>query len=400
MDSDHTLPGDLSALAWVQEELRRTLDQAHKSLRRQLRDNEQRAGAEPDADPQAYTAVLQARTLVHQGVGALEMIGLPAPARFLRASEQAVMRLADRSVALDNKAIDAIEHASFALLDFLRRELAGKPLSALTLFPQYKTVLALAKADRVHPADLWEAEDRSDPVPSWDSGFAPLEPDQEVHAAIEAAMLKALRSGDNASLHRMSDLFAGLSSNAQGRTATLWQLASAFFEAQAVGALRSDLYTKRLVSRLLAQLRAVERGATDGPGRLLRDLRFFCAQSRSMPDSVAPRLAQVSRAMALAATDAPVDYEASLLGRYDPAIIPLARKRVASLKETWSALVSGDAPLGAAVPEQATLVAESVKQIYPHPPWRWRWRPRCCASMPRWTTSTSSGRKCRSAYSA
>ncbi|WP_374567868.1 Hpt domain-containing protein [Ideonella sp.] len=362
-DRDQTLPGDLSALAWVQEELRRTLDQAHKSLRRHLRDLEQRAGAEPEADAPP-TALLQARTLMHQGVGALEMIGLPAAARCLNASEQAVSRLIDRTVPLDNAAIEAIEHASFALLDFLRRELAGQPLSPLTLFPQYKAVLAMAKVDRIHPADLWEAEDRSEPVPSWDSGFAPLEPDQEVHAAIESAMLKALRSGDNASLHRMSDLFAGLSSSAQGRTATLWQLASAFYEAQAVGALKADLYTKRLVSRLLAQLRAVERGATDGPGRLLRDLRFFCAQARPVNTNVAPRLAQVRRSMALGNAE-PVNYDVSPLGRFDPAIIPLARKRVSALKETWSALVSGDTALGAAVPEQAALVAESVRQIYP-----------------------------------
>jgi chemosensory pili system protein ChpA (sensor histidine kinase/response regulator) len=363
-DRDQTVPGDLSALAWVQEELRRTLDQAHKSLRRHLRDVEQHAGLEPDGEPVVPTALLQARTLVHQGVGALEMIGLSAPARCLNATEQALSKLADRSVPLDNAAVEAIERNSFALLDFLRREIAGKPVSALTLFPQYRAVLAAAKIDRIHPADLWEAEDRSEPVPSWDSGFAPLEPDQEVHAAIERAMLKALRSGDNASLHRMSDLFAGLSSNAQGHTGMLWQLASAFFEAQAVGSLKSDLYTKRLVSRLLAQLRAVERGATDGPARLLRDLRFFCAQSRAVGPQVAPRLAQVRRAMALPDVE-PVNYDTSPLGRYDPALVPLARKRVAALKESWSSLVGGDTALGAAVPEQAALVAESVRQIYP-----------------------------------
>src|SRR6185436_2006829 len=199
-DRDSTLHGDLSALAWVQEELRRTLDQAHKSLRRHLREQEQRTGTEAEAEPQAATAVIQARTLVHQGVGALQMIGLPAPARVLSASEQALIKLADRAIPFDNAAIEAIERSSFALLDFLRRELANKPVSALTLFPQYKAVLALAKADRIHPADLWEAEDRSDPVPSWDSGFAPLEPDQEVHAEIARAMLKTLRSGDGASL--------------------------------------------------------------------------------------------------------------------------------------------------------------------------------------------------------
>ncbi|WP_374675929.1 Hpt domain-containing protein [Ideonella sp.] len=366
MDSnrDQPLAGDLSALAWVQDELRRTLDQAHKALRRHLRELEQRGAVEPDGEAVVPTAVLQARTLIHQGAGALHMIGLPAAARVLAASEQAVARLADRAAPFDEAAVQAVEQASFALLDYLRRALAGQPESPLTLFPQYQAVLAIAKAERIHPADLWEATEQAEPVPTWDSGFAPLEPDPQVHAAIESAMLKVLRHHDSASLQRMSDLFAGLSETAEGRAAALWQLASAFFEGQAVGALKPDLYTKRLVSRLLAQLRAVERGATDGPARLLRDLRFFCAQARPMAGEVAPRLAQVRAGMRLGDAE-PVDYTRSPLGRFDPALLPLARRRVAALKESWSALVAGDAALGAAVPEQGALVAESVRQLYP-----------------------------------
>jgi chemosensory pili system protein ChpA (sensor histidine kinase/response regulator) len=366
MDSnrDQPLAGDLSALAWVQDELRRTLDQAHKALRRHLRELEQRGAVEADAEAVVPTAVLQARTLIHQGAGALHMIGLPAAARVLSASEQAVARLAERAAPFDEAAVQAVEQASFALLDYLRRALAGQPESPLTLFPQYQAVLSIAKADRIHPADLWEATEQAEPVPTWDSGFAPLEPDPQVHAAIESAMLKVLRRHDSGSLQRMSDLFAGLSETAEGRTAALWQLASAFFEAQSLGALKPDLYTKRLISRLLAQLRAVERGATDGPARLLRDLRFFCAQARPLAGDVAPRLAQVRAGMRLGGAE-PVDYTRSPLGRFDPALLPLARRRVAALKESWSALVSGDAALGAAVPEQGALVAESVRQLYP-----------------------------------
>ena len=53
---------------------------------------------------------------------------------------------------------DTIEHASFALLDYLGRLLAGKPVSPLALFPQYRAVQELAGADRVHPADLWTGD--------------------------------------------------------------------------------------------------------------------------------------------------------------------------------------------------------------------------------------------------
>ena len=51
--------------------------------------------------------------------------------------------------------VDDIEHASFALLDYLARMLAGKTVSSLSLFPQYRAVQEAAGAERVHPADLW-----------------------------------------------------------------------------------------------------------------------------------------------------------------------------------------------------------------------------------------------------
>ncbi|MGL6111094.1 MAG: hypothetical protein ACRC2B_13450, partial [Rubrivivax sp.] len=81
---------DLSTLAWVHDELRRSLELAHKSLRRYLKEADARSGSDVDAvDPSVLRA---ARAHLHQGVGALEMIGMPGPARVLRASESAVQR--------------------------------------------------------------------------------------------------------------------------------------------------------------------------------------------------------------------------------------------------------------------------------------------------------------------
>ena len=111
----HEPSDDLSALAWVQEELRRALEGAHKALRRHLKESEAAHGADVDAvDP----AVLRgARAHLHQGVGALELVGLPAAATVLRASEAAVQRFAARPHRLDVAAITIIERASFALLE-------------------------------------------------------------------------------------------------------------------------------------------------------------------------------------------------------------------------------------------------------------------------------------------
>ena len=78
----------------------------------------------------------------------------------------------------------ADEAASFALLDFLARLLAGKPVSALAMFPQYRGVQEAAGAERIHPADLWStdwrwreiASDTSVPPPGVRVVALPLKP--------------------------------------------------------------------------------------------------------------------------------------------------------------------------------------------------------------------------------
>ena len=86
--SDDATVDDLSTLAWVHDELRRSLESAHKSLRRYLKEAEAVSGSDVDAvDPAVLRA---ARAQLHQGVGALEMIGLPgAGARAARQRRRA-----------------------------------------------------------------------------------------------------------------------------------------------------------------------------------------------------------------------------------------------------------------------------------------------------------------------
>ena len=87
---DSEFAPDLSPLAWVQEELRRSLDSVHKSLRRVLRDGDARQsvlsvlggeGSTTSSQP-LQTAVGQ----LHQVAGVLALIGLPAGALILRAA--------------------------------------------------------------------------------------------------------------------------------------------------------------------------------------------------------------------------------------------------------------------------------------------------------------------------
>lgn len=369
MDSHATMidpmgeSNDLSALAWVHEELRKSLENAHKALRRFVKESESGSGSDVDAvDP----AVLRtARQQIHQGVGALELVGLPAVAAVLRATEAAVQRFVAKPGKLSNNDVDVIEQTSFAVLDYLARLLAGKPMSPVALFPRYQAVQALAGAERVHPADLWSVDWRWRELPA-EAGVAPLTADADTRTTLEQQLLGLMKSGNKKSAAKMSDICAGLAAGATAMpAATLWKLAGAFFESLAQGLLKGDLYVKRVASRLLAQYRSFERGENEVSERLAQDLLFFCAQSDSPgAGKNTPRLFAARQAYGLAQHE-PTDYETNRLGRFDPAMIAQARKRVSSAKEAWSAVAGGEMHRMSGLTEQFSLVGDSVRRLYP-----------------------------------
>ncbi len=357
---------DLSALAWVQGELRRSLEMAHKALRRYLKEADGASGGDLDAvDP---SLLRHARTHLHQGVGALELVGLPAVADVLRASERAVQRLISKPGLVDLAAIDVVERVSFALLDFLTRLLARKAVSPVMLFPQYRAALALAGADRVHPADLWKLDWQWLELPP-DTSARPRDADDDARSDMETEVLALMREPGEAALRRMSGLCADLGAGARvhdrPQLGALWQLAAAVFEAQASGLLGTDVFSKRMASRLLAQLRSSVRGQAEPSDRLAQDLLFFCSHAQAPTAAqVAPRLEAVRSTWRL--QDHPVvDYDTARLGRFDPAHLALARKRVAAAKDSWSAVAGGEKHRLAGMTEQFALVSESLQRLFP-----------------------------------
>ena len=85
-DLGESVESDLGPLAWVLDELRKSLEGATKAIRRFVRDAEKArsTGLESLDTAQLSTA----RQQLHQAVGALEMVGQVAPAKILRAMER------------------------------------------------------------------------------------------------------------------------------------------------------------------------------------------------------------------------------------------------------------------------------------------------------------------------
>ncbi len=353
---------DLGPLAWVLDELRKSLDGSAKALKRFVRDAELARGSDLAALDASQLRI--ARQQLHQAVGALEMVGLGAPALVLRAMEAAVQRFIQRPEQCSQDAAAKVELASFALTEYLEGVLADKPVSAVSLFPQYRDVQGLVGADRIHPADLWIFELRwIEPV--MDLPVNARAYDDASRQLLDQLVLKIMRTGDAQAAQSFRDMCLGFAkAQPGGEPRVFWKIAAGYFDALAQGLLRVDIYVKRAASRILLQYASFAKGGTNASDRLAQDLLFFCAQAAVNPGSAAPVLSAVRASYGLDRFK-PVDYEAVQFGRFDPALLAQARKRIVSAKETWSSLTAGDLGKFKTLADQFSLVTDSLVKLHP-----------------------------------
>lgn len=353
---------DLGPLAWVLDELRKSLDGATKALRRFVRDAELARGSNL-ADLDASQLRI-ARQQLHQAVGALEMVGMAAPAKVLRAMEALAQRFVQRPELCSDDAANKVERASFALAEYLEGVLKGKNASPVALFPQYRDVLALVGEDRVHPADLWPLELRWLDV-ALARQSAPIAYDSAVRAQVDGWVLKVVKTSDVGAAQAMHDVSLGFAAaQAALEARVFWKISAAYFQAVALGLCPADIYGKRAASRILLQYRTLAKGDPGISERLVQDLLFFCAQAVPPTGTAAPELSAVRQAYGLTQTQA-VDYETPQFGRFDPALLVQARKRIAAATETWSALAGGDTNKLKLASDQFGQVTDSVLKLHP-----------------------------------
>ncbi len=352
---------DLGPLAWVLEELRKSLDGAVKALRRFVHDAD--LARESDLATLDVATLRIARQQLHQASGALEMVGMASPALVLRSMESAVQKFVQRPELCTDDAAGALERASFALSEYLESVLAGKVVSPVSLFPQYRDIQALTGADRVHPADLWPVERRFR-EPDIEVTAQPLDYGPAARARLDTAVLKIVKEADFDAARELRDLSLGFAAGQTDRQSrAFWKICAGFFEAFSRGLFAPDVYAKRVASRILMQYATLARGDAGIADRLVQDLLFFCSQAQPSDGEEVPCLRAVRAAFGLE-RNVPVDYEARRFGRFDPAVLVQARKRISAAAETWSALAGGDRNKLKPAADQFSLVCDSLRKLH------------------------------------
>jgi len=353
---------DLGPLAWVVDELRKSLEASSKALKRFVRDAEAARGSDLAAVDASQLRI--SRQQLHQAIGALEMVGLPAPALLLRAMESVVQRFLQQPETCTSDAAAKIERASFALSEYLDGLLANRTISAISLFPQYRELLEIVRADRIHPADLWTHEWRwIDPVLQVEAPA--LSYSVDARKALDLCVLQLMRGRAPEAAREMSQLCLGLAfGQTDVQAKTFWKLSAAVTEALSFDLLPVDVYVKRLTSRVLIQYTSLSKGNSSISERLALDLLFFCAQAVPAQNGSALVLEAVRSAYGLTKA-VPADYETIQFGRFDPALLAQARKRITTAKEMWSSFSAGDLSKTKAVTDQFSLVSDSLVKLHP-----------------------------------
>ncbi|MDH6169476.1 chemosensory pili system protein ChpA (sensor histidine kinase/response regulator) [Variovorax boronicumulans] len=348
---------DLGPLAWVLGEIQKSLDGVGKSLRRYVRDVGN--ATEPESGP-----LQMARQQLHQAVGALQMVGHSSPALVLGAIEFAVQGFIAEPQRCTDSAVLKIERAGFAVTDFLSALLAGKAVSSVALFPQYRDVLELGGNERVHPADLWSTAWRWVEVkPALTQAAVAYDP--SVRSRLDREVLQLVKAGDMQAAQRLQGLCLGLGRGALlPRVASFWTLAAGFFEALSLGLIPADSYVKRAATRVLLQYATLARGDSVVSDRLGQDLLFFCAQAVPTARDEAATLRTVRSAWGVA-HEQHIDYTVEQFGRFDPLVLTQARKRIETAKEMWSALSGGDITRTRQVADTFAQLGESLQKLHP-----------------------------------
>ncbi len=355
-------PPDLGPLAWVLDDVRRSLHSATNAVRRFVWDL--KTGANADATTRDSTEIRMAGKQFHQSAGALEMVDQSQPAKILRALEALAHTVVEQPQTCTEELAHRVERACRALVDYLEGLLKGSQASPVALFPQQRAVMELSGALRIHPADLWPQPWHWQPV-AVPGMVAPLQYAPGVRSAMAQALLPILKTLDPAQALQMAALCNGLAvgeSSPQGPI--FWAVAAGFFDAMAVGALPDDVYVRRTAAQTVAQYGVLAAGQGGSLDRVAHDFLFYCALAPVPDGNAAPLLKAVRHAYGLDQHPM-VDYEIAPFGRFDPAQLAALHKQMGTAAESWSALAGGDVGRAPAVAAQFAALSEAVCQLHP-----------------------------------
>ncbi len=325
---------DIAPLSWVMAELREALSSAGKLLSDAL---------VQDAEAQA-TSLLQAKTYLHQAHGALQIVEVEGVAIVTETVEELIERIQTAKLELSPAVVAKMTEAFYAVLRYLEDLLTGNPQQPVRLFPEYRALLELKGAERIHPADLFfPSLSVQEKIPELALSASPKDINYgATRLRFEKLLLTVLTSkspeaqADAAS--QMGILIREIEqAQTTSQTKAFWLVMRAFAESSAQVDKRDERHVKQIWGRINLQIRRLVEGNTSVPERLLRDALFFIAQVKEPSAFVA----QIRKAYQLD-DHVPHDYDQKRYGLISPQVLTTAKEQLSNVKNLWGRISNGD----------------------------------------------------------
>ena len=326
---------DTGPLSWVMGEIREALARSRTALFE--------AGGRDQEDQ--TTALMHAKSHLHQAHGALQMVDVDGVALLTQLAEVVLDRMRDGSLKCTPDHAQLLANMYQALVEFLEELLAGAPFQPVRLFPFFRDIQDLLGIDRVHPADLFFPDVSHVPelpaaLPAAGAPAGGTPDYKALRQRFERALLPYLKAGDagTQAIHAAA-LQAAITDVAdqqrEQKPRVFWRAMQAFSELVVGGQLESNRYVKQLFGLINLQLRRLSTGSSELPDSVLREALFFIAAAD--PETLPPLARQLRAGYALDGM-VPHDFETRRYGRIDDETLAQARECIAHARSAWQRL--------------------------------------------------------------
>lgn len=343
------------AVAWLFKELEQVLTQTQKTLRSRLRV----FTGERASTGHAEESILQnLQNKLEQSTKAFAMLDVPGAMELLSGITKATAYLTSYPQAFTKEAVDTIERACFALLDYLEQIQIGKEVNPIALFSQYYEVAELTQKE-VLPAELWNYEFSWKDIELPKNTHSHAE-QENAYSRLNSFMLSLLRGKLEAAVD-FKVISLTLAETAQAQLfKQFWSLVAGFFDGVACGTIELNIHTKRAASHLIKMYEAYTKNQLKISDDFAKTLLFFCANTTASEQrNKAEILNAVIKAYGVEDFQY-IDYVKPVYGRIDPALIKQTRAAITTAKSTWSSFSSGE-PI--AVNRVSTAVVDMCKLL-------------------------------------
>lgn len=328
---------DIAPLSWVMTELREALSSAGKLLV---------AAIGQDADAQT-TSLLQAKSYLHQAHGALQIVEIEGVAIVTETVEELIEKIQAGKLENSQDVANKITEAFYAVLRYLEDLLAGNAQQPVRLYPEYRALLELKGAERIHPADLFfPSLSVQEKIPELTLSANPAAINYSAIRLRFEKLLLTLLTSKNAdakqdSSKQMSVLIHEIEqAQTTSQTKAFWLVMRAFSESTAQVEAKDERHIKQIWGRINLQIRRLVEGNTSVPERLLRDALFFIAQVKEPSAFVS----QIRKAYQLD-NHVPLDYDQKRYGLIAPHVLASAKELLGNIKNLWGRISNGDTGL-------------------------------------------------------